>query len=212
MEKEVVIIGGAAGSKIAYDIFELSNLKVLGFMNNFVNKNDWCDIPKNILGDFSTKSNQKILNRSNVDYFVGTGDNKLREDLVNEVFKLTNKYPINAIHPSAKISKYSKIGFGNLICAGCFIDVGCDIKNCTIINNHAIIAHDCYVESYSQIASGASLGGYVEIKKYAFIGIGASIMPNTTVGKYSVVGIGSGTIKNVSDNTTVLGVPARKIL
>ena len=212
MNNEIVIIGGAAGSKIVYEIFELSQKKVIGFMNNFVKEKDWANIPKKNLGNFNTEKNKEILNTSNVDYFVATGDNKMREEVVDEIYKITNKYPINAIHPSSKVSKYAKIGYGNLLCAGCFIDVGCNIKNCTIINNHAIIAHDCLIEDYSQIASGASLGGYVTIKKYSFVGIGASIMPNTKVGYSSVVGIGSGTVRNVDDNSTVIGVPARKIL
>ena len=60
------------------------------------------------------------------------------------------------------------------------------------------------IEDYSQIASGASLGGYVKIKNYLFVGIFAIIMPKTKVGYSSVGGIGSGTVSNVDDNSTVI--------
>jgi acetyltransferase EpsM len=43
----------------------------------------------------------------------------------------------------------------------------------------------------------------------AQVGIGATIKQNITVGKWSVVGAGAVVIKDVPDNTVVVGNPAK---
>ena len=47
------------------------------------------------------------------------------------------------------------------------------------------------------------------IKKSACIGAGSTILPGVIVGKKSFIGAGSVVTKNVPDNTTVVGNPAR---
>ena len=51
----------------------------------------------------------------------------------------------------------------------------------------------------------------VVIKKGATIGSGAIIMGGVTVGKGSLIGAGAGVTKDVSDNTSVVGIPARVV-
>lgn len=49
----------------------------------------------------------------------------------------------------------------------------------------------------------------VHIKENAWIGAGATILPGVTVGENAIVGAGSLVTKDVPDNATVVGVPAR---
>lgn len=51
----------------------------------------------------------------------------------------------------------------------------------------------------------------VHIKKNAWIGAGATILPGVTVGENAIVGAGSLVTKDVPDNATVVGVPAKVI-
>ncbi|HFI0305265.1 TPA: DapH/DapD/GlmU-related protein [Streptococcus suis] len=51
----------------------------------------------------------------------------------------------------------------------------------------------------------------VHIKNNAWIGAGATILPGVTVGENAIVGAGSVVTKDVPDNTTVAGVPAKII-
>ncbi|MFC3928358.1 sugar O-acetyltransferase [Streptococcus caprae] len=51
----------------------------------------------------------------------------------------------------------------------------------------------------------------VHIKKNAWIGAGAIILPGVTIGENAIVGAGSVVTKDVPDNVTVAGVPAKSI-
>jgi hypothetical protein len=51
----------------------------------------------------------------------------------------------------------------------------------------------------------------IVIGKHCWIGANAVILPGVTLGDYVVVGAGAVVTKNVPDNTTVVGVPAKPI-
>ena len=51
----------------------------------------------------------------------------------------------------------------------------------------------------------------VTIKKEAFLGSRSVILPGVTIGEKSIVGAGAVVTKDVPDNTTVVGSPARVI-
>ena len=207
---QVVIIGGAAGSKIAQDIFLLENIHIRGFMNNYVPKELQNHLFAPVLGDYRTDQNMKILQEEDVEYFIGTGNNKMRHEHVEALRIITEKLPINAIHPSAVISLSSKMGKGNLVMPLAVINPYSKIGNGTIINTSAIIEHDNKIGDYTQIAPGARLGGYVTVEKYATIGIGAVVIDRITIGEGSLVAGGASVVEDVKPYTMVAGVPAVK--
>ena len=55
------------------------------------------------------------------------------------------------------------------------------------------------------------MAGGVTIGDYAWIGMGAIIKQEVLVGQNAVVGMGSVVIKEIPNNNTVVGVPARVI-
>ncbi len=205
---KVVIIGGAAGSKISQDIFLKQRIPIMGFMNNYVPMEYKHHLKAQDLGDYHLRKNKKILKDPNISYFIGTGDNHMRRDIFNELLEITGKDPINAIDPSAVISPTAQIGSGNLIMPLVVINAYARVEDCTIINTGAVIEHDNVIESFAQISPGVHLGGYVRVKELAMIGIGASIGPHVIVGEGAVVYFGSAVRKNVNPYTAVAGVPA----
>lgn len=211
MDKGVIIIGGAAGAKIAYEILELRGISVIGFLDNYLPENRWGRIKANVLGSIEDRKNKELLMSLDVDYFVATGDNKLRMNIIEKLVSMLNKTPINVIHPSAILSENITMGYGNLICANAVINIDAQIGNGVIINTSSVIEHDNVIEDYAQISPNAALAGYVTIKKGAFIATGASVIPRVIVGEFSYVAAGAVVTKNVEKNTLVAGVPARFI-
>jgi acetyltransferase-like isoleucine patch superfamily enzyme len=64
----------------------------------------------------------------------------------------------------------------------------------------------------STLSAFAHVSGAVKLGKGAYVGIHGCILPGVEVGDFAVVAAGSVVVKNVKPGTTVMGVPAKKIL
>lgn len=199
--KNIIIIGGSSGSKIAKEIFESVN-----FYTNIYFAETFCEKYKSQeLSDSYLDVQDLIIN--GYEYFIATGDNKLRSEIYNNLKKITGKEPLNCIHSSSIISESCNIGHGNLICPGAVLHTDSIIGNCTIVNTNSVIEHDCVLSDYSQISPNATLCGKVTIGEYSFIGAGSTIIPNINVGKNVIVAAGSVVINDIDNNVMVAGVP-----
>jgi len=205
----VIIIGGAAGSQIVQEIYQLQRIPIIGFMNNFVPKEMQGErLVAPILGDYQEENNLALLREPNMNYFVATGNNRIREETVKDLLELTGKYPINAIHPMAFVSPTAEIGWGNLVVVFAYVRNGCKVGNCVILNGGVQLGQDNIIEDYVQIAPGASIGGYSVVKRSAFVGIGANTDTRITIGEGALVAGGAFVKEDVAPWTMVAGIPA----
>ena len=102
-----------------------------------------------------------------------------------------------------------------------------DIHPCANIGRRVFIDHGfgvvigetTIIENDVLIYQGVTLGGvslshgkrHPTIKSNVVIGSGAKILGNITIGKNSKIGANSVVVKDVEDNSTAVGVPARMI-
>lgn len=101
-----------------------------------------------------------------------------------------------SIKYALKIHHSTKIGYG------LYIGHGTDV----VINPSAIIGNNV---SISQVTSiGSSKGKAAIIGDCVHIG---SNVENVEIGNYSTIGAGSVLVKNIPDNSTAVGVPAKVI-
>lgn len=116
---------------------------------------------------------------------------------------------MSIIHAKATISPFAKIGSGVVVLAGAIINAGADIGDACIINSNAVVEHDCVLKASVHISPGANLAGGVIIGNYSWIGIGSSIKQLIKIGNHVIVGAGSVVVSDITENSTVVGVPAK---
>jgi sugar O-acyltransferase (sialic acid O-acetyltransferase NeuD family) len=153
-------------------------------------------------------SNNKAISIHLNNLIIAIGENKIRKTIVNK-FILDNF--INAIHPSAVISKRAKIGLGNAIMSNASINSGALIKNHCIINTNTSVDHDCVIEDFVHLSPNVALAGNVFIGEGAHVGIGVSIIQGIKIGKWCKIGAGAVIISDVPDYAVVVGNPGKII-
>lgn len=144
----------------------------------------------------------------NIDIFIAIGNNKTRELIYQKLKKVDFNFPILR-HPSAIICDDVLIKEASILLAGSIINSGAKIGKSNIINTGASVDHDCVLEDFIHLSPGARLAGNVRIEERSWIGIGSCICENLNIGKDVIVGAGAAVISDVSNNKTVLGVPAK---
>ncbi|SFJ09501.1 acetyltransferase EpsM [Kaistella treverensis] len=199
MEK-VIIIGGGGHAKVLIDCIESENkFEIISVLD---------DNP-----DLHEILNYKVLRRTelksqnNVKIILGIGNNTTRKRIAEE---LSAEY-ITAVHPSAIISKYAKIGKGTVIFAGAVVNAGAVVGDHCIINTGAIIEHDCIIEDFVHISPNVALSGGVRICSGTHVGIGANVIQNISIGSNVTIGSGAVVIADIPDNCTAVGIPAKPI-
>lgn len=141
--------------------------------------------------------------------FISIGDNTIRQKVYNKLAG-QNILPGNAIHPSAIIDASATIAAnGVMIAAGVLINPLAKIGTGAICNTGCIIEHECVVNDFAHIGPGTILCGNVKVGVGSFVGAGAVVRQGITIGNNAIIGAGAVVVKDVADNATVIGVPAK---
>ncbi len=115
------------------------------------------------------------------------------------------------IHPSVHLGTNVIVGSGCIIAGNVWLDSDTHVDDYVIIQTGTLIGHDCHIDKWSTIDSLCFLGGYVHVEESVIIHPHSSIIPHKTVHSKAVVNIASVVIRDVTENTTVMGNPAKKI-
>jgi UDP-perosamine 4-acetyltransferase len=140
--------------------------------------------------------------------FVAIGDNHLRLQLLAQVSEMGFEL-INAVSPNAVVSPSAALGRGIAIMAGAIINASAQIGDGAIINTNAGVDHDCRIGRGAHIGPGSALAGKVEIGCESFLGAGTCVVPGVRIGHRAIIGAGSVVIRDIPDDVTAMGVPAR---
>jgi len=212
VKKKVVGIGAGGHAKVIVDILrKYKEYEILGLLDiEGLRKGETVlDVP--ILGGQSKLQDLFLKNVKHVFMaFASLGDleknKKMFDNTINLGFEV-----INIFHSTAIISDSVITGTGNRIFAGAIINPGTVVGDNVVINTGAIVDHDCRIGNHTQIAPGAKLAGSVIVGEGSLVGIGATIIQGIKIGKNSKIGAGAVVIKDVADNVTVGGIPAKKL-
>lgn len=210
MNRPVIIIGTGGHAKVLVEILRLSNIKILGATDIDPRKIDQSTYGIKVIGNDDVVIAHSAANVSLVNG-VGSVCVMSRRGEIFERFKAQGYEFASVIHPSAVISPGAVLSEGVQIMAGAVVQSGSKIGVNTIVNTNAVIEHDCEIEKHVHVASGSILCGGVKIGDYTHIGAGATVIQQVCIGASSLIAAGAVVIKDIGNNTTVAGVPAREI-
>lgn len=201
----VVVIGSGGHAKVViellraqgkYQILGCTGLAETGFVLG--------DIP--VLGTDTVLP--AVLAKGVRNAFVAIGDNHLRLRLLAQVSEMGFEL-INAVSPNAVVSPSATLGRGIAIMAGAVINAAAQIGDGAIINTNAGVDHDCNIGNGVHIGPGSALAGNVKVERESFLGIGTCVLPGVRIGNRVIIAAGSVVIRDIPDDVTAMGVPAR---
>lgn len=192
------LFGASGHGKVIKEILNANGVKVEAFVDDNPNVNECGGRP--VLHDATGLS----------PIIVSIGVNRIRRMIVERL--KANNPTIEfgtAIYPSATVSPTAKIGEGTVVMAGAVINADAVVGKHCIINTGATVDHDCVIEDFCHIAPGTHICGATHVGEGTWIGVGSSVIQCLNIGKNCMIGAGSVVVKNVPDNVTAFGCPAK---
>lgn len=208
--KEIVILGaGDFGKEVAWLIEEINTKNptytIIGYLDDDEKK-----IGQNYNG-YKCLGPISLLNELNknrqICAVIANQNGDIRRKFVEQSLDFSEWETL--IHPSVNISRTSIIGKGCILCAGCNVSCNTSIGDFCIFNISVTLGHDCVVDDFVSIMAGSCISGHVQIKTGAYLATNCTVVPKMKVGNHAKIGAGSVVIRNVKDNVTVMGVPAK---
>eukprot|EP00928_Gymnodinium_smaydae_P085642 TRINITY_DN6918_c0_g1_i1.p1 TRINITY_DN6918_c0_g1~~TRINITY_DN6918_c0_g1_i1.p1 ORF type:complete len:230 (-),score=22.90 TRINITY_DN6918_c0_g1_i1:121-810(-) len=206
----VVIFGGSAGARLAYDSLELRGISTV-FAACYVKEEEWGTVPgvtDGLVVGAEADGVERLMKDPNLGWFVATGNNSERGRISERIFEAVQRQSDSVVHPSASVSKHAHLGEGCLVSAGAIIQVGARVGRGCIIASRAVVEHDCVIGDFAQICPSVTLTGRIHVGRGAFIGAGSTIVPNISIGQGALIAAGSVVIHDVPPGVMVAGVPA----
>lgn len=213
-EVKKIIILGTGGNSI--DILDTMNdlnklastqlFECIGFLDDDIGKWDKQYHGIKVLGSLEKANSFKDT------YFVngiGNQKNYLHKETIIGKTNIPLKRFLTIIHPTASVSRLSRLGLGIVVFQNTTIASNAKIGNHAIILPNSIISHDVTIGDYTIVTGGVCISGGATIGKSCYLGTNSSIIGGISIGDNSLIGMGSVVLNDVSPNSVYVGNPAR---
>jgi len=209
--KNIILFGGGNHVHYSIDIIEKEGkYNIIGIVDSIH------DIGNNRFG-YEVIGRQEnlieLISAYKVDAGIITiGDNWTRHFVYQKIISLVPDFKFaNAIHPSVIIGNNVKLGTGIIAMAGCIFNPMSVIGNFTFFATGAQVEHDCFMDEFSSVSAGSTMGGFVRLGKFSALTLGVTVLDRISIGENTVVGSGSLVLKTLPDNVLAYGNPAKII-
>jgi len=149
-----------------------------------------------------------LAEKTTAQFLIGIGNPIVRTAIDARLIS-AGRVAATVIHPNATIGSRSVIGAGTIVCSGAEISTNVTLGANAHINPNATVGHDTVLADCVSINPGAVVSGDVSIGPQTLIGAAAVILQGLSVGTRCVVGASACVTRDVADESTIKGVPAR---
>lgn len=145
------------------------------------------------------------------DVFVSSIGGTARRPCMEEIISRGGEF-MELIHQTARIYTNAQLGKGNFI--GAYTVIGNDavVGNYNMIQSFTVIGHDAKIGSWNRIDTHVTCVGGIIIEDEVNIHTSAVISHNVRVESGAHVGALSFVIRKVKAGTTVMGIPAKRLV
>lgn len=145
------------------------------------------------------------------DVFVSSIGGAARRPCMEEIICRGGEF-MELIHQTARIYTNAKLGKGNFIGAYSVIGNDAVIGDYNMIQSYTVIGHDAKIGSWNRIDTHVTCVGGIVIEDEVNIHTSAVISHNVRVETGAHVGALSFVIRKVKAGTTVMGIPAKRLM
>lgn len=141
---------------------------------------------------------------------VALGDIALRRSIIAR-FSARTAIAGPVVHPSAVVAPSATLAPGVFVGPRAVVNPRATIDAHAIINTAAVVEHDAHVGTNAHVAPGVVLCGDTRVGADTLVGANATVLPGVRVTDRCVVGAGSVVTRDIPNNTTAVGTPARAL-
>ncbi|MER1984390.1 MAG: acetyltransferase [Solibacillus sp.] len=209
--KNIVVYGSGGFAREVVHLIEHINevqeeWNVVGFLDDNTNNHGLVVNELPVLGGA-----EWLENKEDIHVALGIGAPKIKKLIVEKLKQYSNVIYPNLIHPTVKISRFNDLGEGNLLCEGSILTTNIKLDNFVVVNLNCTIGHDVHIKDYSTILPNSSISGNVVFEECVDFGTNATIIQGITIGQNTIVGAGAVVVKNLPNDCTAVGAPAKPI-
>lgn len=211
MTKDIVIVGAGGFGREVKTLIDAVNKKsgdynFIGFYDDGIEKGK-------MINGFPVLGAVADLNAltGSTSVALGIGNPVVKSKIISSLDNKNLDFP-TLIHPNVILSDDGiTIGKGTLICAGSILTCNISIGQFVTLNLMCSVGHDTQIGDFASFMPAVNISGEVQIEEKVYIGTGAKIINQLTIGKCAIVGAGAVVSKNIPENCTAVGIPAKPI-
>lgn len=144
-------------------------------------------------------------------FTIGIGNPILREKVYEKFIAIGGEFT-SVVSCHSEIGSYGiSIGDGCIIMGGVRISNDVKIGKGTMVYYNSVITHDVEIGKFAELSPNVSILGRAKIGNYTHIATGAIVFPDVKIGNNVIVGAGSLVTRDLPDNCTAVGIPAKII-
>ncbi|WP_245590601.1 acetyltransferase [Adhaeribacter aquaticus] len=143
---------------------------------------------------------------------IAIGNPKVKQRIAARLVNPNIFFPV-LIHPSVcnESFQFNTIGAGSIICQGNILTTNIRLGRHVILNLGCTVGHDAVIGNFSALMPHVNIAGGAQLGQCVYMGTNATVLPTIIVGSNSIIGAGAVVNKNLPEQCTAVGVPAKII-